>query len=53
MNPITKAPITADNIILQLPIFVKIKKSPPNKINKVDVSPTDPGINPKNISEIE
>ena len=29
---------------------MKIKNKPPNKINKVDVSPIEPGINPKNIS---
>ena len=42
----TKAPTTADNIILQLPILVKIKNNPANKIKNVDVSPTEPGINP-------
>src|SRR6056297_388563 len=51
MSPITKEPITALTIILQLAILLKIKNKPPNKHKKAEVSPTDPGINPKNISE--
>jgi len=49
----TAAPINVERIILQLPILVKIKKAAPSKIKKVDVSPTEPGIKPKNISQLE
>ena len=36
-------------MIFQLPIPVAINKMAPSNIQKVDVSPTDPGINPQNM----
>ena len=33
--------------------FVKIKNAAPKRINNVDVSPTEPGIKPINLSQVE
>lgn len=49
--PITRPPRKVENIIFQLPTLVYNKINAPIKIAKTDVSPTDHGINPKNISE--
>ena len=39
-------------MIFQLPIPVAINKMAPSNIQKVDVSPTDPGINPQNMEDM-
>ena len=36
------------SMILHEPTPLKMRKSPPKRINNADVSPMEPGINPKN-----
>ncbi len=40
-------------MVFQLPTPVAIRISAPRRMAKVDTSPTDPGMNPKNISLME
>ena len=41
-----------ESMIFQLPIPVAINKMAPSNIQKVDVSPTEPGINPQNMEDM-
>ena len=48
MAPMAKPPTKKEDITFQLPIPVQINKTAPIKMANADVSPTDPGIRPKN-----
>ena len=48
ISPIDNAPTRVLSIILQLPILERIKINAPTIMRSFEVSPTDPGINPKN-----
>ena len=52
-NPMNKTPRTPESIIFHDATPVQIKRIAPNKMHNVEVSPTAPGINPKNMSDTE
>jgi len=53
INPIDKPPSKVETMIFQLPIPVRISINAPISIARVDVSPMEPGMNPRNISIAE